>query len=502
MNVAANLPRTVSLAVLGATFEPSASWPDVPITGLALDSRTVKPGDGFFALSGTRNSGLAYVGEAVARGARVVFVDSEEAVPALPVPVVRIPGIRTKVGMIASRYFGEPSRNLQVIAVTGTNGKTTVAHLCAQAINHAGRRSGYIGTLGNGELGNLCATGLTTPDPIQLQRAMAAMTQSGCDAVALEASSHALSQSRLAGTLVHTAIFTGLGHDHLDYHHDLDAYFKAKKSLFMREGLAHAVLNADDPMSGAIADDLPNGVSVTWFSLRCDHAGKVGATHLKLTKATYTPQSSVLHIDANGKHLRLETPLIGDVNAQNVLAVLGALMSISIPVDEAAAALSAVQPVPGRLERVGQRREIPTVFVDYAHSPDSLERVLKILRDFKPRRLHCVFGCGGDRDRTKRPLMGRIAASFADHIIVTNDNPRSEDPAAIAREIIAGAADPARFTVIYARDQAIFTALDAARAEDIVLIAGKGHETTQELAGTRIEQSDQATVRDWLERRR
>jgi len=499
VNRVASRPRPISLAKLGAQLGPEHRWPDLEISGLAIDSRKVRSGDWFFALDGARENGLNFVHQAIANGAIAVAVDGDQATLALPIPVIAIAQLREKLGLLASAFFGTPSKHLDVIAVTGTNGKTTVAHLCAQAMNVLGRKCGYVGTLGAGELSALKSTGVTTPEPCLLQQVMAELVAHDCDAVAIEASSHALAQSRLAGTLVRTAIVTGLGHDHLDYHRDRRAYFEAKKTLFQHPGLRNAVLNADDLMSAEIARALELEIAVTTFSLQPRSAG-VAAT-LQLNSATYSPRGSTLKLDASGVEVTLESMLIGDVNAQNLLAALCVLLGLGVSLDAAISALSAVKPVRGRLERLGGYNREPTIFVDYAHSPDSLERVLRILRAFRPKRLFCVFGCGGDRDRSKRPLMGRIASQCADEVVITTDNPRSEAPDAIARAIISGSSDPARFIVIHDRNEAIEAVLNLAGSDDIVLIAGKGHETEQEIAGKRIAQSDQAIVRAWLERR-
>lgn len=474
---------------------------DAVIGGLTTDSRQVRTGDCFCALSGTQAQGAAFVSDAIARGAVAILVDSRQPAPVLPVPVVPIPHLRERLGIIAAHLFGNPSRHLSVAAITGTNGKTTVAHLCAQALSALGTPCGYIGTLGAGALEDLQPTGLTTPDPLRLQAEMARMLARGITAMAVEASSHALAQSRLAGTAIETAVFTGLGHDHLDYHGDHRAYLAAKKRLFEHPGLRHAVLNADDEATADLVQTLHEDVSLTSFSLHGRALKVPRESSLQVRDAVYTAQGSALTVLADGREAKIRSQLIGDINAQNLLAVLGILLSRDVPLDDAARVLAQVVPVCGRLERFGGQRGQPLVFVDYAHSPDSLARVLQILQAFAPPRLVCVFGCGGDRDRSKRPLMGRIAAHYADDVIVTTDNPRSEDPDAIAQEILgANGADASRCTVIHDRTLAIETALATAGPGTIVLVAGKGHETEQETAGRRSPQSDQATVRSWLER--
>jgi UDP-N-acetylmuramoyl-L-alanyl-D-glutamate--2,6-diaminopimelate ligase len=499
---AATSPRSPTLAAIFAGLEAELPVPDLAVQGLAIDSRRVTGGECFFALGGARAHGLSFVAQAIQNGAVAVGVDSAEPPPVVPVPLIRVPRLREKVGLVAAKFYGEPSTKLRVVAVTGTNGKTTVAHLCAQALTTLGQHCGYIGTLGEGDLNALQPTGLTTPDPIRLQADFANMLADGKVAVAIEASSHALAQFRLAGTQIATAVFTGLSHDHLDYHANTQAYFDAKRALFVQPGLRHAVLNADDPLASEIADVLPGDISLTTFSLRNKARRRAQEMRIVLHRAEYLPQQSLLEIDTPQGTANIRSRLVGDINAQNLLAALGVLLSFEIPLAAAAAALAQATPVCGRLERFGGCAGLPLIYIDYAHSPDSLERVLKILRAFRPARLICVFGCGGDRDRGKRPLMGQIAAQFADLVIVTTDNPRSERPDSIAREIMAGARDTARFTPIEDRAQAIVAALAGATAEDIVLIAGKGHETTQEITGQRIAQSDQAIVEKWLAERR
>ena len=478
---------------------------EVCVSGLSVDSRSVKPGDCFFALQGMRENGSSFVAQAVSNGAVAIAVNDDEQLSGLQltanglqVPIIVVPRLRENLGIIAAHFYGDPSRRLEVVAITGTNGKTTVAHICAQAMTALGRECGYIGTLGSGVLGRLIPFGLTTPDPIRLQADLACMLASGKETVVIEASSHALAQYRLAGTRVTTAVFTGLGHDHLDYHTSKRAYFEAKRSLFLHPGLRHAVLNAEAPASREIERVLHPDISLTTFALKNDLPRRAHEARVSLRGANYTPEQSVLDIETWRGAVTIRSPLVGDINAQNLLASLGVLLSLEVPLAAAAAALAQATPVCGRLEKHGGTDGLPLVFIDYAHSPDSLERVLRILRSFNPARLVCVFGCGGDRDRSKRPLMGQIAARYADEIIVTTDNPRSEDPTSIVREIVAGAADVSRFTAIQDRDQAIMAALSSAAPDDIVLIAGKGHETTQEINGTRLPQSDQATVQKWL----
>lgn len=462
------------------------------ITGLALDSRRVEIGDCFFALAGTREHGIRHAPAAIAAGAAAVLTEALDILPALDVPVLRVEHLRERVGDIAARFFGQPAQALRLIAVTGTNGKTTVAHLCADALRRLHGSSGYFGTLGSGRFGELGATLHTTPDPITLQRELAALVATGCRHVALEASSHALDQGRLNGVDIGVAVFTGLGHDHLDYHGTLEAYGAAKCRLFAHAGLATAIVNADDAYAPTVLAATTAGVRRWRYALHAQDV-EFAAREIALTDtgshiAVRTPNGEV-HIDS---------ALIGEFNASNLLAALAALMATGVPATDAAAALSAAPPVRGRMELAARE---PRVYVDFAHSPDSLARVLAVLRPLCRGRLLCVFGCGGDRDASKRPLMGAVAEAGADVVVVTSDNPRSEDPATIASDILRGMARPHEARVELDRVAAIGDALRSANGDDIVLIAGKGHETTQIAGGVVTPLDDVQVVQTWLGRR-
>ncbi|MBI2802578.1 MAG: UDP-N-acetylmuramoyl-L-alanyl-D-glutamate--2,6-diaminopimelate ligase [Gammaproteobacteria bacterium] len=465
------------------------------ISGITLDSRRVLPGNCFFALGSAATRPAQHIVEAVALGAAAVVMDDASNLDAeVSIPIVRIPELKGKVGPIAAGYFGQPSESLAVMAVTGTNGKTTVAHSCAQALSRCGRHCGYLGTLGAGPLGALAPTGMTTPDPITLQRTLATMLAHGCDSVAMEASSHALAQCRLAGMQVDVGVFTGLGHDHLDYHRNLAAYADVKRKLFELPGLAHAILNADDPQSSNYLKTFSPQLEVWQYSLRTARELNATTQYLAVRQAQYRADGTTLDVESSAGNFVLTTRLVGDFNAQNLLAILGILLAFEIPLAAACVAVESVVPVCGRLEVFGGCAGQPLVYVDYAHSPDSLERVLRLLRSFNPMQLICVFGCGGERDRSKRPLMGAVAARYADQVIITADNPRGEDQTMIAAQILKGIADSDKVSVVADRTSAIAQALAIATAQDIVLIAGKGHETFQEIGGIRFPLSDQAIV--------
>jgi UDP-N-acetylmuramoyl-L-alanyl-D-glutamate--2,6-diaminopimelate ligase len=484
----------MTLSELLAESGDAGAAGDVPVTGLALDSRLLEPGDCFIALAGAREHGIRYAGAVAAAGAAAILADDVDVPPHVGIPVIRVAGLRRQLGSIAARFYGYPSRQMRVIAVTGTNGKTTVAHLCADALRTLHGQCAYFGTLGTGLFGALTPGANTTPDPVLLQRGLAGLRATGCGDVALEASSHALDQGRLNGLEVGVAIFTGLSHDHLDYHGSFEAYGRAKQRLFAHAGLHTAVINVDDDYAPQIVAAVTPGVRVMTYSAQA--AGP---------RADF--QAEAIDCDGRGSRVRvrtpagvatLDSPLVGDFNVQNLLAALGALLAVGTPLAAAEQALSKARPVRGRMELACTA---PCVYVDYAHSPDSLERVLATLRRLTRGRLICVFGCGGDRDVAKRPLMGAIAERDADHVIVTSDNPRSEDPREIARQILAGMRNPVAATVELDRAAAIARAVAEAGPDDAILVAGKGHETTQTVAGESTPFDDVAVVRRAVEAR-
>jgi UDP-N-acetylmuramoyl-L-alanyl-D-glutamate--2,6-diaminopimelate ligase len=487
--IAAPASRSVRLSALLAGFSPPWTGADPTVAGLALDSRAIQAGDCFIALQGSQRHGIAHLADALQRGAVAVVTDQVAGSNQDPsVPVVSIPALSSTIGEIAARFFDHPSERLRVIAVTGTNGKTTVANLCAQALSSAGHACGYVGTLGAGPLGSLVALGLTTPDAITLQRELRKLVDADFQAVALEASSHALAQSRLVGTSIDIAAFNG----------SLAAYAEAKKKLFAHAGLRHAVLNMDDDLGRRIYAELSPDI-VPWHCSLLGSPPPSGSTHYAYATAIkYTATGTRIEIKTHLGGTAVESCLVGDFNAQNLLQVLAILLALDFPLAQAAGALSHVRPVVGRLESMVSGSHHPQIYVDYAHSPDSLERVLKVLRSFATGALICVFGCGGNRDRSKRPMMGAIAERYCDRVYLTADNPRDEHPGAITAEILTGFSAPEKAFLIEDRVVAIHAALDAAAPNDIVLIAGKGHETGQVIGAELVPMSDQMIVRDWL----
>lgn len=489
-------PRRLGRLLAGLAQVPPQA--DIAITGLTAHSAEVRPGALFCARAGSRVHGLAHVFEAVSRGASAVIWEPVAGVqpPALPARVSLIPvqGLGQVLGVIASRYHGHPSRGMTVVGVTGTDGKTSVTQFVAQALDRGGVRCGVLGTLGYGCYGALRPGTHTTPDPVSLQGALAELRDQGARVVAMEVSSHALDQGRSRGTEFQVAVLTNLSRDHLDYHGSLGAYAGAKRRLFETPGLAHAVLNLDDAFGRELCQGLSADVRILGYSLEPQVCAPIG-----------TLLASRLEALSGGLRLEVDTPwgrgalsanLLGRFNAANLLAALGVLLALDMPLEEALAHLAHSRVVAGRMEPFGGGAR-PLVVVDYAHTPTALEQVLRALRPHCTGRLWCVFGCGGERDTGKRPLMGRVAEGHADRVIVTDDNPRGEDPEAIAHDILSGMAVPV--AVVHERGQAIRRAIASARAGDVVLVAGKGHEAHQQLAGRRVAFSDRQCVREALD---
>ncbi|TDJ62752.1 MAG: UDP-N-acetylmuramoyl-L-alanyl-D-glutamate--2,6-diaminopimelate ligase [Proteobacteria bacterium] len=476
---------------------------DRDICGLCLDSRQIKKGECFVALSGARSQGAQLAHEAIAGGASAVLVEDVGIALSAATPVIAINGLRKELGRIASRFYGQPSSTLDIIAVTGTNGKTTIAQLCAQALKHLRGDAGYAGTLGLGRIGDLRRTENTTPDPIALQRFFAELNDHSCHAAAIEVSSHAIVQSRVVGTDIDVAVFSNIGHDHLDYHGSLEAYTRVKKSLFQYDGIRHVVVNLDDSVGREIVNELRADVCCWTYSSQSNADLDCKTRHLYLSQFVGNRAGSTSRVATPDGDVEIKTPLIGDFNAQNLMAALAALMALGIEAVAAAAALSRASSISGRMEVIESGSpDAPLVIVDYAHTPESLARVLVTLRSMSKRRLICVFGCGGDRDKSKRAPMGRVAERGADKLIVTSDNPRGERNQDIVNEILAGMQMPRAVTVIHNRARAIEAAVDAAGADDIVLIAGKGHEVFQESEGVRSPFSDPESAYIALQRGR
>ena len=461
---------------------------DRHVEDITLDSREVRPGSCFIALGGHKDDGAHYAADAIARGAIAVIAERPLTNLRPDVPCLHSADLRQHLGTIANRFFDTPSAALKLCAITGTNGKTTVAHLVAQAVELMGDAAGYIGTLGAGDLRHLQPLANTTPDIITINRCLAASRARGCSVVALEASSHALAQQRLAGLAIHVGAFTNLGHDHLDYHIDVDTYGAAKRRLFAHPDLKGAVINIDDTLGAQIALSRPSS-SQLWTCSSRD-----GNARLRADGIVAVASGMQFTLDIDGWRQRIASRLAGRFNVDNLLVVCGLLLACDYAPEAVAAVLPLLRGVSGRAEECGRSRRGARVFVDYAHTPDSLAAILATLRELTPRRIVVVFGCGGGRDRSKRPVMGAIAERDAERVIVTSDNPRDEDAATIADEIRAGMHAPHNASVVLDRAAAIRLAVSEAQDGDFVLIAGKGHERTQESAGQISAFSDHAEI--------
>lgn len=465
---------------------------DALIRELSLDSRALLPGDLFLAVPGRHSDGRAYLADAIARGAAAIAYEAAGA-PPLPAAggcvMIPVNGLAGQLSAIAGRFYGDPSRSLELVGVTGTNGKTSVSQLLAQALDHLGQRCGLIGTLGVGFHDNLQCGRHTTPDPLAVQAQLALLKQAGARAVAMEVSSHGLDQGRVEALDFDVAVFTNLSRDHLDYHGDMATYGAAKARLFVWPGLCTRVINLDDLFGRELAAGEAPSRLISYSQI--DPQASLYCTEAEFSEAGVRARI----VTAQGDGL-LVSPLLGRFNLSNLLAVVGALLGLGHPLDEILAVLPQLEGPLGRMQRLGGGDQ-PLVVVDYAHTPDALEKVLEALRPHTRGRLLCLFGCGGDRDRGKRPLMAAAVEGLADGVWVTDDNPRSEDPAQILADIRAGFRAPEQVRFVPGRGAAIAALIAAAQADDVILLAGKGHEDYQEIAGVRqpfsdIEQAAQA----------
>jgi len=467
--------------------------PALDVVDITLDSRTAVRDGLFIACRGTRQHGLDFVGDALRAGVGAVAWEPAGLLraPDLPPGVagIAVPRLRDQLGEVANRFFARPSEAVPVAGITGTNGKTTTAWLVMQAIARLGGSAGYVGTLGHGLNGQLRGAGLTTPDCITFHRQLRELADEGATHVVAEVSSHALDQERVAGVRFATVAFTNLTRDHLDYHPDLAAYGAAKARLFAL-GAGTAVINLDDPFGRQLASRLQSGTRLVGVTL----AGSPGAA---LTSTLVGAGADGLGLDllSGGSGARINSPLWGRFNAENLLVAAGILVASGWPLEHVADALSHCGAPPGRMERVAGGPGQPAVLVDFAHTPDALRKALAAVREHSRGEIWCVFGCGGDRDRGKRAPMGEAAVTGADRVIVTDDNPRTEDPQQIIADILAGAPALDRLQVVPDRAAAIGRAIRLARPGDAVLIAGKGHETVQVTGHTSRPFSDVAVAR-------
>jgi len=474
------------------------------VTGLAADSRSLAAGEVFLAYPGSRRDGREFIPAALQRGAAAVLWEREgfEWNPGWRVPNLGVENLRGLAGRLAHEIYGRPSERLWMIGVTGTNGKTSCSHWIAQACSACGAKTAVVGTLGTGFPGALDAGVNTTPDAVLLHRSLAGLLAQGAQGVAMEVTSIGLDQGRVNGVAFGAALFTNLSRDHLDYHGDMESYARAKQRLFETPDLKHAVLNLDDVQGVQIARALAGrGIGRAGYSCFAGVAARSGLERYAEAHAIeVSPEGIAFEVRSSWGEAGIESALLGRFNVSNLLGVLTTMLVSGVPFDRAATALAGLEPVAGRMQRLGGAGK-PVVVVDYAHTPDALEMTLVALKDVAKAsggRLAVVFGCGGERDRGKRPLMGAVASRHADAILVTSDNPRGEDPAAIIAEI--SAAIPVPHEAIEDRRAAIERAIASAGAEDVVLIAGKGHETYQEIAGRRLPFSDALEAKQALSR--
>ena len=473
--------------------DEAAQWLRARVTGaLHSDSRRVHPGDGFIAWPGAATDGRQHVPSALSLGAVACLVE-QAGVDQFALDAAAIASyanLKGATGPIAAAYFGHPTSTLQVLAVTGTNGKTSTAWWLAQALSKLppglALPCALVGTLGVGRPPDVEFTGLTTPDPVLLQGQFRRFVDDGLKACAIEASSVGIAERRLDGTRIRVAIFTNFTQDHLDYHGSMQAYWEAKAELFRWDGLESAVINMDDARGPGLADALANGTLDVW-TVACARPARLQAQEIG-----YGDEGLRFTVVEGAERHPLQTRLIGQYNVSNLLGVLGAMRAVGVPLADAVAACTDLLPVPGRMERLQQPGR-PLVAVDYAHTPDALDQALLALRPLAAQRggqLWCVFGCGGDRDPLKRPLMAAVAGKNADQVVVTSDNPRSEKPEDIISQILPGLARSQRVRVQPDRALAIAETVTAAAPADVILLAGKGHEDYQEIAGAKHPFSD------------
>ena len=471
------------------TPEEAARWLQERVTGtLSADSRKLAPGDGFIAWPGAATDGRKYVNAVLGAGAAACLVEHEDAQAYgfSDDRVATYEGLKAATGPIAAAYFGVPSEQLQVVAITGTNGKTSTAWWLAQALERLGRKCGVVGTLGVGQLGAMVFNGLTTPDPVLLQQQLKRFVDEGFVACALEASSIGLEERRLEGTRIRLAVFTNFTQDHLDYHASMADYWQAKKMLFSWPGLQAAIINIDDAKGFELSAALI-GAPLDIWTFSC-----TGPARLQAQAICHGAHDLNFEVVEGAARHRISTPMVGLYNVSNLLGVVASLRAMNIPLADAVNACADLLPVPGRTETLTVPGQ-PLVVIDYAHTPDALEKVLLAIKPValsRGGRLWCVFGCGGDRDASKRPLMAAIAEKSADQLVVTSDNPRTEDPQLIIDQMLRGLSRPDAVLVQADRAAAIADALRLAQAGDVVLLAGKGHENYQEIKGVKFTFSD------------
>jgi len=486
-----------------ADVDPSQ---DCEISELSLDSRYASKGDLFFACAGTQKHGLEYIDQVMAADVAAVAWEPSEAFPALPesvsptaIPLIAVDSLSERLGFIADRFFGQPSRDLQVVGITGTDGKTSCAHFLTQALNRLNRKTAMIGTLGYGLPGDLQVATHTTPDAIRVHRILAEMKAQGVGAVVMEVSSHALDQSRVNGVLFDLVMLTNIGRDHLDYHGEQQKYVDAKKKLFRFSGLKFAVINKDDTQGRQWLNEIADDIQIAAYGEQDCIPGK-SVFNVQLEKIKLGAQGISWQVSSPWGQASLQCHLFGRFNSFNLSAVLTALHFLGVDWDQACEQVGKMTTVPGRMEfyqaHKGSRQ--PVVVVDFAHTPDALEQALLALREHGFARVCVVFGCGGDRDTGKRSLMGAVAERLADKIVLTDDNPRTEPGNLIIDNILSGIGQLEKVQIERDRKQAIAWAIKHAGQQDVVLVAGKGHEQYQITGDQKVPFNDAVVVQACL----
>ena len=485
----------ISAPLLADLLQGFAEAPAIPIHGIASDSRLLQRGDLFLAVQGIGSHGLDYLAQAQAAGVSAVAWDASTGTEPqdIGVPMIAVTGLAEQLGEIANRFYGRPSEHLDVIGITGTNGKTTVAWMIAQALELLDEKCAYLGTLGYGVDEVQGAEGMTTPAAVELHGRLAEFVDQGAADAAIEVSSHALSQGRVDGVRFATALFTNLTRDHLDYHANMREYFDSKARLFLDCQPAERIIDIDSEYGAQLASMC--GQDVVIVSTQFDRVAN-GRPYVFVRAVVATEQGSEISFTSAWGDGRFMLSLPGDFNVANAVLVLALLLNKGVALDAACDVMSQVSAPPGRMQRVAT--DGPAVYVDYAHTPTALEGALRALRAHCRGKLWCVFGCGGDRDTGKRPQMGAAAERHGDQVVVTTDNPRSEDAAAIIDDIVAGLSQQDKLTVIEDRAAAIAWAIENAADNDVVLVAGKGHEDYQEITGQRTRFSDYALAESAL----
>ncbi|BDH47122.1 UDP-N-acetylmuramoyl-L-alanyl-D-glutamate--2,6-diaminopimelate ligase [Salmonella enterica subsp. enterica serovar Choleraesuis] len=463
---------------------------------MTLDSRSAASGDLFVAIPGHQADGRRFIPQAIAQGVAAIVAEAEgEATDGSVcemhgVPVIYLSQLHQRLSALAGRFYDEPAERLKLVGVTGTNGKTTTTQLLAQWSELLGERSAVMGTVGNGLLGKVVPTENTTGSAVDVQHVLAGLVSEGATFAAMEVSSHGLVQHRVAALKFVASIFTNLSRDHLDYHGDMASYEAAKWSLFAEHQCGQAIINVDDEVGRRWLSQLPDAIAV---GVEHEIDPSCHGRWLKAKQIRYHDSGATISFDSSWGKGEIESRLMGEFNVSNLLLALATLLALGYPLDKLMSTAGKLQPVCGRME-VFSAPGKPTVVVDYAHTPDALEKALEAARLHCDGDLWCVFGCGGDRDKGKRPLMGAVAEQYADRVVVTDDNPRTEEPRAIIDDILAGMLDAGRATVLEGRAEAVTNTIMQARANDVVLVAGKGHEDYQIIGNRRLDYSDRLTV--------